>query len=572
MKENKKIFFLGTIVLVLGLLAIGSIVLTINNQRNLKSNAAETSSSKLGLFVQNPNAESQKIIDSGPKVVKFLVGNENDFIKDPNAYNTIVNQAKEVKTKYPNSKTLIRFFDFWQNPNTKKYNPAVDPADDAAEEISEYYKPGLDKLRANGDLKYFDYIAGPTNETDRTQHWSVLNNRDIGWTARFWETLTRKNAEAGIKTCVGNILTGDLPLDQDAINVIKTTLIPEMNRTGSVFCYHGYSDEVSGNYFSKDATAQEEHPLRYRPFYRALGSNAPQMIIGELGIVDGWTKRGSASQYEDWLRWYDSEIKKDSKIIGATIYQTGGGGSDAIDGEVATWLAQYLKTNGGGTTPSPTPTKTVSPTPIISQGPNPNGQIVIYEDTSVAFIFNKTWDTVRNQDNYAPSLGSFKQCRKIINEDCTAEIKKDPTIYYDQITVGFPSRPNGTSGEVLLDGTSIGTINQTNSSIIGNYNNYQLWTKNVPCGQHDLKFVPTWQTGNGNLAFALDFVRVRRCTPAGLTPTPTPTPTRAPIGSYCQGNPNAPAKCFSCYKDNPQDQVNILDFACFSNRFGQPVQ
>src|SRR4029078_1290832 len=118
-------------------------------------------------------------------------------------------------------------------------------------------------------------------------------------------------------------------------NILKSVLIPEMNSSGSVFCYHAYSDTG----FNKDDHTQEEQPLQYRPFYRALGTTSPKMIIGELGIANGWKNAGSASQYEDWLKWYDSEIKKDSQIIGATIYQIGGGGGDEIGGEIATWLS-----------------------------------------------------------------------------------------------------------------------------------------------------------------------------------------------------------------------------------------
>ncbi len=42
-------------------------------------------------------------------------------------------------------------------------------------------------------------------------------------------------------------------------------------------------------------------------------------------------------------------------------------------------------------------------------------------------------------------------------------------------------------------------------------------------------------------------------------------------GLGCQGNPNAPAKCFSCFKDSPVDQVNILDFACFAKYYGKQI-
>lgn len=44
------------------------------------------------------------------------------------------------------------------------------------------------------------------------------------------------------------------------------------------------------------------------------------------------------------------------------------------------------------------------------------------------------------------------------------------------------------------------------------------------------------------------------------------------VNESCQGNPNAPAKCFDCKRDSQTDsQVNILDFSCFANYYGENV-
>lgn len=83
---------------------------------------------------------------------------------------------------------------------------------------------------------------------------------------------------------------------------------------------------------------------------------------------------------------------------------------------------------------------------------------------------------------------------------------------------------------------------------------------------------------SGNCSYCRNFCanggKVSRTpTPAptgSQSPTPTPTGTVAPE-VVCQGNVNAPAKCFSCLKDVGGDQVNILDFACFAKWFGQNV-
>lgn len=39
----------------------------------------------------------------------------------------------------------------------------------------------------------------------------------------------------------------------------------------------------------------------------------------------------------------------------------------------------------------------------------------------------------------------------------------------------------------------------------------------------------------------------------------------------CQGNASAPAKCFDCKKDIGTDEVNILDFSCFTKYYGKDV-
>lgn len=52
------------------------------------------------------------------------------------------------------------------------------------------------------------------------------------------------------------------------------------------------------------------------------------------------------------------------------------------------------------------------------------------------------------------------------------------------------------------------------------------------------------------------------------------TPSRAYNSDpgVCQGNPNAVAKCFDCYRDaTASGVVNILDFACFTKFYGQTV-
>lgn len=57
----------------------------------------------------------------------------------------------------------------------------------------------------------------------------------------------------------------------------------------------------------------------------------------------------------------------------------------------------------------------------------------------------------------------------------------------------------------------------------------------------------------------------QNATPSQATGTTTTDPNK------CQGNRDAPAKCFDCQKDAGVSQVNILDFQCFTRYYGQNV-
>lgn len=59
----------------------------------------------------------------------------------------------------------------------------------------------------------------------------------------------------------------------------------------------------------------------------------------------------------------------------------------------------------------------------------------------------------------------------------------------------------------------------------------------------------------------------------GMNRPQNAAPSKADSGDVtkCQGNPNAPAKCFDCKKDTNSDQVNVLDFTCFRKYYGQAV-
>ncbi len=96
--------------------------------------------------------------------------------------------------------------------------------------------------------------------------------------------------------------------------------------------------------------------LRYRRAHDLLG-NHPAFIITECGRDEvegggrGWKASGiSAEQYKGELDSYDSELGRDSYVIGATVFTTGGGagwGNFDVD--------ELIAGSGRGSSPSPTP-------------------------------------------------------------------------------------------------------------------------------------------------------------------------------------------------------------------------
>ncbi len=574
-------FIFAGVVAVLGLAAVvGLSVARIQNPESTtpETQAAGTSTSKLGIFVQGNNDEAKKIVNAGPVLVKIVVPDPNAFLRDEGAYGEIITLAKNYKAKYPTGVVLIRF-----NMNEMGQTKLTDSmgADDAAEIVFNDYEQILKKLRDRGDMKYFDYIAGPTNETERVPFWSKSDS-DMYWLARFWDTLTKLNSYAGMKTCVGNILTGDLPMSSESIKTLKAGLIPTMNSTKSVFCYHGYSDAG----FTKTYESQKEQSLAFRDFYSKLGSGAPKMIIGELGIAGGW-KVGTPTQYEDWLTWYDSEIKKDSQIIGAAIYEVGSSGADQIDGPVASWLVSYLQGQEGTSSTSTTGSSSTS-TGLdqacfdncfknIKPG---NGS---YCRTACQTGGSSNSSTTGSEANSSvPNVckdvcvgspehkGNFSYCTTCCgNGSCSQYNTGSGSGFGVTVNVKYEDGTNATSGTVRMGGTSVCTA--CNSSCKDPVCNPQR-EKAIDNG------VATWvgSTKGATYGFFLVGQSNLKCEASSGGSCTITIPGNNPgdaSGSAqvnaCWGNADGlGGRCYDCNGDNT---INILDFACFASHWLEEV-
>lgn len=299
--------------------------------------SSHLSSSKIGIFILSDYSEGAKsIVASGPRVIKVM---------DPQSIGSIANAMKEYKSKYPSGIVLARFY-FEAPGNSLDSNPV-----DAAENIfNVYIKPQINKL---GDsLRYVDYIETP-NESDQTQTWDTITKTQ--WNAQFWMRLADLYHQAGTKICAGSIAVANIGNNSyDGVGQYIAELVPmlrEIKHLGGAWCYHGYSLN-----FTTDLNEEIWTSLRYRVFYDYLQKNAIDvadipMIISETGIdqtgdpkTSGWQARGSQQQFENWLTWYDGQIKQDSYIIGATIFQSGDGHWSSFNLDpIAGWLSNYLK-------------------------------------------------------------------------------------------------------------------------------------------------------------------------------------------------------------------------------------
>lgn len=714
-KNNLKMLLLAMGLLV-GLLVV--LLLAVVRVQNLRPTlerpkaAGGISNSKLSVFVFNSygDADLKKIADACPKVIKVL---------DPQGNAAAIQLVKDYKAKCSGGKVLMRVV-----TRGREYLTTEDPRASARDYFNSRLAGALNSL--GGDLALFDYIEDP-NEAEEVTDWS--GGPEATWLGGFYDELAglveSRASNLGIcpSVSVGDWGTGGESAPGRMENAIMFKMqVSEgawtrIKQTGGALCYHGYSYNLS-----KDAEAEKWLTFRYRIAYRYFENYRQDLvglpvILSEAGAETyggnngGWASKVSASQYQDWLSWFDSEIKKDAYVLGATLYSYGSGsrGSSYDVKPIAAWLAQHIIS--GGPTPPPPPPNPPPPNPPPPNPPPPGGtqtcvntcvnstkykgnysfcnyccgnrtckefegpttpppgatacysdcfsktgngsgcryvcdnspscftgcvaggkeakvclgeclnpatqthlgcvtgevsttsgpvctkvpgpgkdecsvvgekctinqpsnKLILIDDTDSRILYEKIWNKARTQTNYPnPRGGSFTGCNKAKNADCKASIAKDETLAFDSVTIGFPTRPNGSSAMVLIDGQSVGQLDQS-GPLVGDYLKYTPWKKSVPCGSHKVEIVPDWKTGTGNQSVAIDYIELRRCS---LPPAACTNDSECrPSGKICRAGlcatPGEVDKCWGeaggkggrCYDCNGDGTVNILDFSCFS--------
>lgn len=294
--------------------------------------SSSPSRSKLSAFMIGHYTEgARRILEANPPLIKVI-----EPVSDPAFFEAI----RAWRQRVPGGVSVVRFY----NGTAGLYYPATsDPSASAQDFFNKVVKPGLDGLGGNKNL--FDYLQSP-NEFENTPEWRGEAN--MKWNGAFWRKLTELNSQAGIKTCIGGIPVGNIEAPE-----LKFMLedLKAMKNMGAAFCYHGYTFN-----YSHDVGHEIYYSLRYRQYYDYFRANVPELasmplILSEGGVAEGgdpyagYLKNNKVSQFEDWLTWFDSEMRQDPYVVGVTLFQIGNDsdwGNFDLE-KISSWMGDYLR-------------------------------------------------------------------------------------------------------------------------------------------------------------------------------------------------------------------------------------
>ncbi|MBI3366834.1 hypothetical protein HY041_04380 [Candidatus Roizmanbacteria bacterium] len=323
----------------------------ISTQNNAQSSpnityAQRLSTSKLGIFIlpfSTPGAE--KIIASGPKVVKTMLYEVDE---------SVVNAIKNYKKHFPQAISSLRL-NIDPPSNYDAYSSATDPIRDARDFTSTIIKPQLDSIKSS--LESFDYVEIPSGSVTVID-WDTDEN--IKWMSGFWIEVTRLLLQDYHKKIVFGPLTGlsaegtgeemKNKLGDLAMGMVPT--LRKIKEMGGIWSFPAFSTN-----YTTDAETESLYAFRYRHLYNRIQKDAPDLadfplFLSEAGVgkhsrkdeASGWQNRGTKEQYEQWLQWFDQEIKKDPYVLAAALFQIGENNFESYNLEpISDWLSDYLK-------------------------------------------------------------------------------------------------------------------------------------------------------------------------------------------------------------------------------------
>ncbi len=291
--------------------------------------------SKLGIhLIARYSDGARKIAAANLPVMKVL-----------DLHGEMAKAVADYKTRHPRGIVVLRVY------APVRYKMEDDPEEKAAEYWEKVLWPQLSRV-PESVRRQVDYVEGP-NEGGECPTWESVDS--ARWFCRFWLALSPRIALKGHKPCIGSIAVGNPPGTPEEVEQKLAAFVPALRQArklGGAWSYHAYTLD-----YSTDVAHENWYSLRYRRFYDLFKQKYPDLaslplILTEGGVdkdgtpsTSGWQARGSAEEYERWLRWFDSEIRKDPYVLGITLFQIGDiHGWPSFDLEpISDWMAGYLK-------------------------------------------------------------------------------------------------------------------------------------------------------------------------------------------------------------------------------------
>ncbi len=295
-------------------------------------------------------------------------------LKILDTHTAMIDAARDYKKANPDGLVVLRVY------HTNHYTLDQDPVERAQWHWDNVIWKSLGALPKK-DQKLIDYVEA-VNEMGECPTWE--SPEATAWFTKFNIKFVDICSKAGFKPMLACIPVGN-PGGKNAGLERILQFAPALRaakKVGGAWSYHGYTIE-----YTRDPEVERWYSLRYRQWYDHFKGEYADladmpMILTEGGVdfagtadKDGWQARGTAQKYEDWLRWYDSQLKLDKYVIGITLYQQGAceawKGWCSFDHEpIADWLVNYwnkesatIKPGGVPSVPAPKKDEAKSETP-----------------------------------------------------------------------------------------------------------------------------------------------------------------------------------------------------------------
>ncbi len=289
--------------------------------------------SKIGVhIIANYTPGTQKMVRARMPVLKIL-----------DLHKPMTDAARDYKKYNPDGIVVLRCY------TPVKYTLKDNPKETAEIYWNTFFQPQIDKLD-EADRDIIDYIEG-TNEIGECPTWE--DKKSIQWFTTFSLQFIKLCKREGYKPCLASIPVGNPSGNPSEVKQKiqqYARALRAAKKAGGAWSYHSYTIE-----YTTDLKVEYWYSLRYRMFYEAFKGPYKDLadmplILTEGGVdyrgnkdTDGWSGRGTAEQYQTWLKWFDSEIKKDKYVLGAALFQNGDQhGWKSFDLEpLADWFVEY---------------------------------------------------------------------------------------------------------------------------------------------------------------------------------------------------------------------------------------